>query len=434
MQRIALFVILLSLFGGLFQSPAARAEGSPYDIKGVQVDALAESSVKARNKAFLEAQKKAFLVLATSYVSAEELPSIKPPSDEILSGLIQDFQIESEQVSTKRYLGVFDFRFKPAAVNAYFGHGPINGGGDTAAARSDKMLLLPYYQEGTSKAVFNRSENPYWTSLAMALPKNGNVILPEGSISDVTDIGDVDPLSLSATTLRRLMARYEVKDIAIALARVDLANPQIVKVEFFKAEAGHIAVANTIESTPQKVADETFVAAGNLVVEKTEPQDLQGDASSEVPVSEIDARHFMGRGNRPIPSNVQARMQMIEKARENNEQMRAQASGIMGLQANAGARPTMGSEGAAQVETGGQSAIRVFFNSMTEWLEIQKEIRQAESLTNLRISSLKTNQVDIVVSYSDWSGFVNSLGRMGMALEQQTDKTYILKRQSGQAF
>lgn len=425
MQRIALFVILLSLFGGVFQSPAAHAEGSPYDIKGVQVDALAESSVKARNKAFLEAQKKAFLVLATSYVSAEELPSIKPPSDEILAGLIQDFQIESEQVSTKRYLGVFDFRFKPAAVNAYFGHGPVNGGGDAATARSDKMLLLPYYQEGTSKAVFNRSENPYWTSLAMALPKNGNVILPEGSISDVTDIGDVDPLSLSATTLRRLMARYEVKDIAIALARVDLANPQTVKVEFFKAEAGHIAVANTIETTPQKVADETFVAAGNLVVAKAEPQNLQEEVSNDVPVSEIDARHFMGKGNRPIPTNVQARMQMIEKARENNEQMRAQASGIMGLQANAGA---------AQVETGGQSAIRVFFNSMTEWLEIQKEIRQAESLTNLRISSLKTNQVDIVVSYSDWSGFVNSLGRMGMALEPQADKTYILKRQSGQAF
>lgn len=120
----------------------AFAENSPYNVKGVEVDVLAESSVKARNDAFLEAQRKAFRVLATRYYSEDELKVLKVPSDETLSSFIQDFKIASEQVSTKRYKGVFDFRFKSKDVNSHFGRGPINFTDDLQINQSEFCYSL----------------------------------------------------------------------------------------------------------------------------------------------------------------------------------------------------------------------------------------------------------------------------------------------------
>lgn len=146
MTRIVFFIMILGLsLVGMSQNKVF-ATNSPYNVKGIEVDILDESSVKARNRAFLEAQRKAFGVLASRYYSEDELKTLRIPSDDVLSSFIQDFKIAGEQVSTKRYKGVFDFRFKSNAANQHFGRGPINFTDDMSTEK-ERVLLLPFYHE-----------------------------------------------------------------------------------------------------------------------------------------------------------------------------------------------------------------------------------------------------------------------------------------------
>lgn len=252
MPRIVFFIGLLGLFvSGMLAKPVF-ADDSTYYIKDVQVDVLDESSVKARNKAFGEAQKKAFMMLAARFQSAEALASLKPPAEDVVSSLIQDFEISSEQLSTKRYVGVFAFRFKPAAVNQYFGHGPTNEQA-TESVTAQKTLLFPLTQEAKKLPQISKLRNPYLAMLKAELPADGQYVLPAGDISDITDIGREEPPMLSSSVLRRLMARYEVNDIKIAVVHADPNNQLSVEIEIFGTGKGtQVVKEKSITVEPQK--------------------------------------------------------------------------------------------------------------------------------------------------------------------------------------
>lgn len=422
MPRIVFFITFLSLFFATSLVQGASAADSAYNVTGVQVDVTAESAVKARGKAFIEAQRKAFSILAERYKTAEESAVLKPPSDDILSGLIQDFEISAEQLSTKRYRGVFDFRFKPMAVNSYFGHGPVNYAGQDKAV-SQAILIIPYYQEGKNPAIFDKSKNPFWASLQSDLAGEKEITLPEGSISDMTDIGDVDPYVLSSTTLRRLKARYEVSDIVIALARVNLAQPQSIVVEIFKTDQDRLELSKTISASPSQVAKMTFQEAIRIVRGAEKPQNLeQGNSLLQ---SEINPEHFNGDGRREVPDAVRQKMEQSVENAQNNRKGGFVSGNQQQVAISQVEKPDL-----QKAEVVGEISVKVYFGSMAEWILIQKEIYKAEGVGKIRITSLKTNQVDIVIGYIDWNRFVSSLQRLGMALEPQIDKTYILKRQS----
>lgn len=415
MPRIVFFIGLLGLFLPVTMPVRAYAADSAYDIKDVQVDILDESAVKARNKAFIEAQRKAFLMLAARFEAPEALAALKPPADDVLSGMIQDFEISSEQLSTKRYRGIFEFRFKSSAVNHYFGHGPTNYESGTSA-ESQRILLLPYYQEGINPPLFDKTRNLYLSTLQAELPTDGSIILPEGSISDVTDIGDGDPHVLSSGTIRRLMARYDVQSVVVALAHVDIKNPQSVKIEIFRTDRGRIELMKSIDAVPKQIAAVTFQAVKHPTVEEVQPE-IPATNAPEKLQSEIN----------PEPFTPRSRPNVADLVREKKAQQLARLR-----QAN----PSYGQEYATPPEQNangaiGETSIKVFFTNMSEWLAIQKQLSQVDGARNLRIVSLKTNQVDIVIGYSDWNMFTASLQSMGLTLEPQPDRTYILKRQSG---
>jgi hypothetical protein len=128
MTRTVLRCVLALIFVFLVTKTApvhAQLGDSAYVVRDVQVDTLAESSVKARNKAFLEAQVKAFAILSQRFGEAEQ---VKTPEPKILAGMVQDFEVTNEQLSTKtvsRNLCLFGLRQgRPTVI---FGHGPVSG-------------------------------------------------------------------------------------------------------------------------------------------------------------------------------------------------------------------------------------------------------------------------------------------------------------------
>ncbi len=78
----------------------------------------------------------------------------------------------------------------------------------------------------------------------------------------------------------------------------------------------------------------------------------------------------------------------------------------------------------------GEANVQVFFNSMAEWVSIQKELSRLDGIKGIRIVTLKTNQADTVIEYKDWNKLLASLKASGLNLSSQSADSYVLKRLS----
>jgi len=112
-----IFLVLLFLCAAL---PAWSAE--PYVISGVSVDVTADNSAAARDQAMVEAQRKAFMNLATQLVPGKPIPNV---SDKAIGDMVSDFHIEQEKFGGNRYVGTFTFRFRQNPVRTAFGAAAI---------------------------------------------------------------------------------------------------------------------------------------------------------------------------------------------------------------------------------------------------------------------------------------------------------------------
>src|SRR5215470_11495116 len=94
---------------------------APYVVSGVPVDVTAADAATARDQAIVEGQRKAFSMLMEQLVGAETAATIQTPSDSQLSAMVQDFEVESERLSSVRYIGVMTYRFDAASIDAIIG-------------------------------------------------------------------------------------------------------------------------------------------------------------------------------------------------------------------------------------------------------------------------------------------------------------------------
>ena len=446
MARIVFFMTFLGLFClGVSQNHVFAAT-SPYSVKGVEVDVLDENSAKARSRAFIEAQKKAFETLATRYYAPDELKTLKVPDADTLSGLIQDFKIASEQISAKRYKGVFDFRFKAAAANQHFGRGPINYV-DESSTETKKILLIPFYLEEKKSIIFNKSQNPFWGSLLQDIGNTKDIILPEGNIQDLTDIGNRNPSLLSPTIIRRLKARYDVGYIVTAVASVDLDDQTKINIDVKDATSGKPIPLSNFDVEPKLIGKSTLDVAVNVTkpqttIPATEDENSLGNLSEEssptvptaptattsaqasVPQSEINPDYFVPLGQRRQLTQEKRRDGIVAQREAMGEKAGLIKNGEPGLR---NGEPD--AQEATDTESG-EANVQVFFNSMSEWVNLQKQLSRLDGITGIRIVTLKTNQGDIVIEYNDWTKLLLSMKGSGLTLNSQSADTYVLKRLS----
>ncbi len=117
-------VIAITLLAVVGCRPALAA--APYVVSGVPVDVTAADAATARDQAIVEGQRKAFTMLMEQLVGAEKAATIQTPGDVQLSGMVQDFEVESERLSSVRYIGVMTYRFDAASIDAIIGK-PADG-------------------------------------------------------------------------------------------------------------------------------------------------------------------------------------------------------------------------------------------------------------------------------------------------------------------
>jgi hypothetical protein len=134
-------VLLLAVLMALGAAPAMAA--LPYEVMGVPVDVTAADAATARDQAIVEGQRKAFTMLMERLLGTEQAATIPTPDDAQLSRMVQDFEVESERLSSVRYIGVMTFRFDAAAVDAAMGRpSEATGGVITDAVPSGPVRTL----------------------------------------------------------------------------------------------------------------------------------------------------------------------------------------------------------------------------------------------------------------------------------------------------
>lgn len=412
---LAVFLSILLIFS-LVPLPNAVAQdvADAYLVKDVHVDILDESAVKARNKAFGLAQEKAFGILSERFKTLDKFSVDKLPKASVLSGLVQDFEIVDEQTSLKRYRGTYDFRFRPAAVRGFFGHGPTNYGGAADGAVKKNVLLLPFFMKGNSATIWAKQRNPIFQAVELKIRSEGNVMLPAGDIMDTSDVKDIDPHRLTLTTLNKLKARYNVEDIAIVLGQVDLASPRQLTVSLLRTDRGFVEVVSETkyeETVPPQQGDaNVFLQASKKVL-----LDLAGD--------------WKNTGlSVPLPNEDVSQASSVTSALE-----AATQNPVMGQRPLTIANPSEVRDvrppenNVSQNSAEGSTVFKVYFTSIEQWLNMQKQLQRLPSVTLVEMMSMKTDQAELHIVYKDWNVLQNALIQRGFKIEQDGEN-YIIKR------
>ncbi len=366
----------------------AQLGDSAYVVRDVQVDTLAESSVKARNKAFAEAQIKAFSILSQRFGEAEQ---VKTPEPKILAGMVQDFEVTNEQLSTKRYRGTYVFRFKAGATNRYFGHGPVSGLSEETA--SGGILVLPFYQDGTKTVLWDTTKNPWLKAWLDAKTGETSYIVPLGDVSDMMDIHDDQALTISAAALKRIKSRYGASDALVTLARLDRRKSEPLDVLLFDFNKGEQRLRQTIKipvKTPVRSVDLFGQALGFTyrAIENGPPAPLleETEVSSSLPAT----------ASSPLVSSPSVPVAVVPPP---------------------------------PVATGGTIHVRVVFANMGEWLSLRRDLESIPTIKNLRITTMKTSEAEIDVSYADREALVKALFGKGLSFyESAPGRFQIIRR------
>ncbi len=420
-------------------SKAALAEDEDYIIRHVAVDVVDQSSVKARDIAFAKAQEKAFQVLAQRYGRGD---SLRPPSPQTLSTMIENFEIESEQNSRKRYRGVYTFRFRPSSVIGYFGaslngaysnvdgayppdqtnqtngqtNGQIYGGPARGSDRSPgsydgvrieehKILLIPYTQIGKDWALWDTKNNQFWMQLKDRLARESGdepFILPQGTISDSTDIWEKSPTVLTSASIKRIQARYGVDEVMIAAARaannglvVDLYRTANGRVELMGQVSIRVSVLDRDQSGYQKAAEQIIALAKQDWQASSLQSGTVEEGAAQTENANINADMGARDGQKIIPPRSATQPSPVGAG--------LSAGGITGGGAAAGtARFTYN------------------YRSFAEWTRLQQFLKSSPAVASYSIKSLKTNGASVDISYRNWQDFMRECSQRGYHIRALT--------------
>lgn len=196
--------------------PAAAAvvETGLYTVTGVDVDVTDKDATTAKTKAIIEAQVKAFPILAERLGSAEAVGKLADLTPQQIGRMLRSLSIEEEHSAPGRYIGKLTVRFLPNKVRAVFAeHGlPV------VEQQAPPIVVLPVWKSPEGTIVW---EDNIWRKAWLDLKAEQAIvplIVPLGDLQDSQAITPDEALAMDPVKLESIMIRYEAKAILVAIA------------------------------------------------------------------------------------------------------------------------------------------------------------------------------------------------------------------------
>jgi Uncharacterized protein conserved in bacteria (DUF2066) len=193
---------------------AGPVETSVFAVQGVDVDITDVDAQVAKQKALVDAQMKAFKLLAERLGNQSIVDSVAKYEEKQVLPFLKSLSIEEESISPGRYKGKLTVRFLPARIRSLYGDFGVKVGSE----QGPSLLILTVWKSATGNVLWE--DNPWrqaWVNLR-AEQSQVPIIVPLGDFDDTELLSVTDVLSEDAVKLEALRKRYDVKKVIIAFA------------------------------------------------------------------------------------------------------------------------------------------------------------------------------------------------------------------------
>ncbi len=218
-----LLAAVLSLI--VFLAPVRALAVSPvetglFSVTGVQVDVTDTDAATARTRAIIEAQVKAFYMLAERLGSPEAVQRLQGMDARDIGRMLRSLSIEEERSGPGRYIGKLTVRFLPDKIRELLGRYGI----DVVEDQAPPLVVLPLWKGPDGLVLW---EDNLWRKAWLDLKAEQSlvpIIVPLGDLQDTSAISPDEAAAGDAIKLESLMLRYEAKAILVAIAEPDPAG------------------------------------------------------------------------------------------------------------------------------------------------------------------------------------------------------------------
>lgn len=214
---VAAFLLVLGIAVPHGAKAVGPVETGMFSVTGVDVDVTDKDASSARTRAIIEAQVKAFYVLAERLGSPEAAKRLAGMDARDIGRMLRSLSIEEERSAPGRYIGKLTIRFLPNKIREIFGRYGI----DVVEDQAPPMVVLPLWKGPNGPVIW---EDNLWRKAWLDLKAEQSVvpiIIPIGDLEDTSAISPEEVLAGNAIKLEALMMRYEAKAILVAVAEPD---------------------------------------------------------------------------------------------------------------------------------------------------------------------------------------------------------------------
>lgn len=214
---VAAFLLVLIAAAPERAHAVGPVETGMFSVTGVEVDVTDKDAASARTRAIIEAQVKAFYILASRLGSQEATQRLAGLDARDIGRMLRSLSIEEERSAPGRYIGKLTVRFLPGKIREIFGQYGI----EVVEDQAPPVVVLPLWKGPNGPVVW---EDNLWRKAWLDLKAEQSVvpiIIPLGDLEDTSAISPEEVLAGDAIKLESLMLRYEAKAILVAVAEPD---------------------------------------------------------------------------------------------------------------------------------------------------------------------------------------------------------------------
>ncbi len=251
LSRITAALALLLAFG-VSQALAQRVD-PVFSVGNIPIEATDADPVKARDKALLEGDVKAFDLLMRRIVAEPDIAKLPALEAEQIQAMVAGFEFAAERTTSTRYAALLTVVFVPDQIKAWLrslGVGFVDASGPP-------MLVIPLVKGRAGVAPFE--ERGEWRDIWTRVAGGGGLIPTRTLRGDEPDrnlatpeqvfVGDMDAIG-------KLAKRHGLKRVLVSLATKDGdAPPTITGTLYDLATGDKVVLARTVAAEAAQQVD-----------------------------------------------------------------------------------------------------------------------------------------------------------------------------------